>query len=65
MATKKAAAKTPAERQAAYRERGRQIAFVLRDPAAQDALDHGVKLYGSIVAAITHALVAEFGRKRR
>lgn len=44
-----------------YRERGRQVAVVLRDPAAIAALGRGVALHGGPLAAITAALIAAFG----
>jgi len=47
-----------AERQARYRESGRQIAVVLRDPAALARLDALVELHGSIRAALEHAIKA-------
>lgn len=56
--------KTPAERQAAYRERGRQIAVVLRDQAAIAALERLEKEQGGVTAALTYAL-AYWARKSR
>ena len=51
-------AKTGAERQAALRDKGRQIAVVLRDPKAIKALDRLAKQYGGVTAAIHAALLA-------
>ena len=48
--------KTGAERQAASVARGRQIAVVLRDPAAIAALDRLKVNHGGITAAITALL---------
>lgn len=52
------AAKTGAQRQAALRAQGRQVAVVLRDPKAIKALDKLVAQHGGVTAAITHALHA-------
>ena len=49
--------KTGAERQAASVARGRQIAVVLRDPAAVAALDKLTDKHGGVTAAVTAALV--------
>lgn len=46
----------PGERQARYRESGRQVAVVLRDPAAIVALEALVEAEGSQRAAIEYAL---------
>ena len=50
--------KTGAERQAALRDKGRQIAVVLRDPKAIKALDKLVARHGGVTAAVTFALHA-------
>lgn len=50
--------KTGAQRQAALRAQGRQIAVVLRDPKAIKALDKLAAKRGGVTAAITHALHA-------
>ena len=52
-----------AARQRRYRERGRQVAVVLRDPNAIAALERGVALHGGPLAAITAALKAAFQSK--
>lgn len=49
--------KTGAQRQAASRSKGRQIAVVLRDPAAIAALDRLTEKHGGVTAAVTAALV--------
>lgn len=49
--------KTGAERQSASVARGRQIAVVLRDPAAIAALDKLADKHGGVTAAVTAALV--------
>lgn len=46
-----------AERAAKYKASGRQVAIVLRDPAALAALDDLVAKHGGVTAAITTALV--------
>lgn len=46
-----------------YRQRGRQVAVVLRDPTAIAALERGVALHGGPLAAITAALKAAFQSK--
>jgi len=56
--------KTGAERQAASVARGRQIAVVLRDPAAIAALDKLVDKHGGVTAAVTAALVHAATAKR-
>jgi len=50
--------KTGAERQAALRDKGRQIAVVLRDPKAIKALDRLTAKHGGVTAAITEILKA-------
>ena len=50
--------KTGAERKAASAARGRQIAVVLRDPAAIKALDRLTAKHGGVTAAVTFALHA-------
>lgn len=50
-------AKTGAERQAAFRDKGRQIAVVLRDPKAIKKLDALSQKLGGPTAAVTYALV--------
>jgi hypothetical protein len=49
--------KTGAQRQAASVARGRQIAVVLRDPAAIAALDKLTERHRGVTAAVTAALV--------
>lgn len=44
-----------------YRERGRQINVVLRDPAVIRALEAGICLHGGPLAAISAALVLAYG----
>ena len=51
------AAKTGAQRQAAHRDTGRQIACVLRDPKAIKALDKLAAKHGGVTAAVTAALI--------
>lgn len=48
---------TGAERKAASVARGRQIAVVLRDPAAIAALDRLTEKHGGVTAAVTAALI--------
>ena len=48
--------RTPAERSAAFKSRGRQIAVVLTDPAACIALDALSATLGSQRAAVEYAL---------
>lgn len=48
---------TGAERQAKYAAAGRQIACVIRDPAALDALDRLAEKHGGVTAAVTAALL--------
>lgn len=48
-------------RQRRYRERGRQVAVVIRDPEAIAALEAGIKLHGGVLAAISAALVLAYG----
>lgn len=50
--------KTGAQRQAALRDKGRQIAVVLRDPKAIRALDRLTAKHGGVTAAVTFALHA-------
>ena len=50
--------RTGAERQAKYVQSGRQIACVIRDRAALDALDKLTRKHGGVTAAVTAALVA-------
>lgn len=50
--------KTGAERQAALRAKGRQIAVVLRDPGAIAALDRLAAKHGGVTAAVSYALHA-------
>ena len=45
-----------AERQAALREKGRQVAVILRDPEAILALDALAKKHSGVTAAISFAL---------
>jgi hypothetical protein len=49
--------KTGAQRQAALRDKGRQVAVVLRDPAAIAALDKLTAQHGGVTAAVSCALV--------
>ena len=49
--------KTGAQRQAESVARGRQIAVVLRDPAAIAALDKLTAKHGGVTAAVTAALI--------
>lgn len=49
---------TGAERQAKYAAAGRQIACVIRDPAALAALDRLAEKHGGVTAAVTVALRA-------
>jgi len=48
---------TDAERAARYKASGRQIACVIRDPAALDALGRLVAKHGGVTAAVTAALL--------
>lgn len=57
--------KTGAQRQAALRDKGRQIAVVLRDPAAIAALDKLTAKHGGVTAAVTHALHAAASTGKR
>ena len=50
--------KTGAQRQAALRAQGRQIAVVLRDAKAIKALDRLAEQHGGVTAAVTYALHA-------
>jgi hypothetical protein len=45
-----------AERQARYAASGRQIACVIRDPAALAALERLAHKHGGVTAAVTYAL---------
>jgi len=56
--------KTGAQRQAASVARGRQIAVVLRDPVAIDALDKLVEKHRGVTAAVTAALIHAATRAR-
>ena len=47
-----------AERAARYKASGRQIACVIRDPAALAALDRLAEKHGGVTAAVTAALVS-------
>lgn len=49
---------TGAARQAKYVASGRQIACVIRDPAALAALDRLAEKHGGVTAAVTAALVS-------
>jgi hypothetical protein len=49
--------KTGAQRQAALRAQGRQVAVVLRDPSAIAALDKLAEKHGGVTAAVSAALV--------
>jgi hypothetical protein len=49
---------TGAARQAKYAAAGRQIACVIRDPAALAALDRLAQKHGGVTAAVTAALVS-------
>jgi tryptophan synthase beta subunit len=51
------ATKSGAQRQAALRDKGRQIAVVLRDPEAIAALDALAEQHGGVTKAVAHALV--------
>lgn len=50
--------KTGAQRQAALRAQGRQVAVVLRDPKAIAALDRLAAKHGGVTAAVSYALHA-------
>ncbi len=52
------------ERQAAYRGKGRQIAVVIRDPEALQALDLLSAKHGGVTAAVTFALHASISHAR-
>ena len=54
--------KTGAERQAAFRESGKQVSVVLRDPAAIRALEVLALKHGGIAAAISFALAKSIKR---
>ena len=56
--------KTAAQRQAAYAASGRQIACVIRDPAALRALAKLEARHGGVTAAITAALHAATSRAK-
>lgn len=64
MARKQAPTKTGAARSAAYRDKGRQIAVVLRDPKAIKALDRLAEKHGGVTAAVTWALHAAASSSR-
>lgn len=49
--------KTGAERQKSYRDSGRQLATVIRDPKAINALDRLTAAHGSQRAAVEFALI--------
>lgn len=55
---------TGAERQAKYAAVGRQIACVIRDPLALDALDRLAEKHGGVTAAVTAALRASSKPRR-
>lgn len=55
---------TSSARQRRYRERGRQVAVVIRDPEAIAALEAGIKLHGGVLAAISAALRIAFPAKQ-
>lgn len=50
--------RTGAQRQAKYTQSGRQIACVIRDPVAIDALAKLARKHGGVTAAVSAALVA-------
>ena len=50
---------TDAERKARYKASGRQIACVIRDPAALAALDELSEKHGGVTAAVTAVLAAQ------
>jgi len=50
--------KAKPNRQAAYRAQGRQIAVVLRDPAAIAALDALIAKHGGVTAAVHAAILS-------
>lgn len=52
----RAAPRTDAQRAAKYKSTGRQIACVIRDPGALDALRKLEAQRGGVTAAVTHAL---------
>lgn len=54
---RKPAPKTDAERKALERERGRQVAVILRDDAAIAELDRLAAEHGSQRAALEHLLI--------
>ena len=54
--------KTGAARQAAFRESGKQVSVVLRDPAAIRALEELAVQHGGIKAAISFALTKAIKR---
>ena len=58
-------AKTPTERSAAFKSRGRQIAVVLTDPAACIALDALSATLGSQRAAVEYSLIRCKPKKAR
>jgi hypothetical protein len=56
---------TDAERAAKYKASGRQIACVIRDADALDALDQLVAKHGGVTAALTAALRDSSRRLKR
>lgn len=54
---------TVSERVAKSRAAGRQIACVIRDPVALDALDRLAEKHGGVTAAVTAALRSSKPRK--
>lgn len=55
---------TSAARQARYVASGRQIACVIREPAAISALASLVEIHGGVTAAVTASLLEAFDRSR-
>lgn len=53
------------DRREKYRASGRQIACVIRDPAALAALDTLAAAHGGVTAAVTAALVASSKSPRK
>lgn len=54
--------KTGAARQAAFRESGKQVSVVLRDPIAIRALEELAVKHGGVAAAISFALAKAIKR---
>lgn len=54
---------TGAQRQAKYKASGRQIACVIRDPAALAALEKLEARHGGVTAAVTVALLGALDRR--